>query len=440
MSPPTYPGDFYEHKARLPGPGPRRPGRRPFGASWWGKAWVEALEQRAQLDPNRLPRGRTYARSGAVGALTLASGEISAEVQGSRRTPYSVKVRVRTFDQSDWERLLDALSTEIGHTAALLDGELPPEVADDIASVGLDLLPGPGELQPRCSCPDWADPCKHSAAVCYLVADELDSDPFGLLLLRGLGRPEVLAGLRSRRRLEAPPSAAIGAVAEGVEGVDEGVLVREAWSRTAGPVPPVPPPPRRPGPPSVLAADPPPDCGVDLSVLRALAADAAGRALALALARGPVSSGLELDASEDLARRAASRLAGPDGPPDSSGLVRLARQAGVPEKELVRRAVAFRHGGREGLAVLKDHWDPEAAALAPGRGILGSGAVVRHNRVTKGERQLRLGRDGRWYPYSKDKARRWSPDGPPITAPRPGDLGDLDDFDDFGDFDDPGGP
>src|SRR5580704_19241701 len=111
---PRSPGDWYEHKPRLPGPGPARPaGRRPFGASWWGAAWVEALEQRAQLDPNRLPRGRTYARTGAVGTLTLGPGEVLADVQGSRRSPYKVRVRVRQFSDADWDRLLDALAGEI---------------------------------------------------------------------------------------------------------------------------------------------------------------------------------------------------------------------------------------------------------------------------------------------------------------------------------------
>src|SRR5918994_591835 len=119
---------------------------------------------------------------------------------GRRARPYQVRVRVRVLDADEWDRVLDAIAAQIGHAAALLDGELLPEVADDVRGVGTDLLPGPGELQPRCSCPDWADPCKHAAAVCYLVAGALDADPFSLLLLRGRRRDEVLAGLRARRR------------------------------------------------------------------------------------------------------------------------------------------------------------------------------------------------------------------------------------------------
>ena len=92
-----------------------------------------------------------------------------------------------------------ALASQVGHLAALLDGEMPPGVADDLAAAKIDLLPVAGEVQPRCSCPDWAEPCKHSAAVCYLVADTLDEDPFLLFLMRGRERDSLLAGLRARR-------------------------------------------------------------------------------------------------------------------------------------------------------------------------------------------------------------------------------------------------
>jgi uncharacterized Zn finger protein len=139
-------------------------GQQEFGRTWWGRAWLEALEQRARLDPDRLPRGRDYARSGAVGDLTLAPGEARARVHGRKTEPYEVRIRVRRFTDGEWDRVLAAISARLGHAAALLDGELPPEIADDAAAAGLDLLPGGGELGPRCSCPDDADPCKHSAS------------------------------------------------------------------------------------------------------------------------------------------------------------------------------------------------------------------------------------------------------------------------------------
>jgi uncharacterized Zn finger protein len=220
-----------------------------FGRTWWGAAWVEALEQRARLDPNRLPRGRDYARSGAVGELALAPGEARALVQGRKTDPYEVRIRVRRFTDEEWDRVLTAISARLGHAAALLDGELPPEIAEDAAGAGLDLLPGGGEIGPRCSCPDDADPCKHSAAACYLVADALDADPFVLLLLRGRTRDQVLAGVRTRRRGmpdEAQAAAVAGSRASaGRAAHDEGVDARDAfdeplpWAKI--PAPPLPP-------------------------------------------------------------------------------------------------------------------------------------------------------------------------------------------------------
>src|ERR1700677_996285 len=245
----------------MTGTDPTSPGSQEFGRTWWGRAWLDALEQRAQLDPDRLPRGREYAQSGAVAELTLAPGEARAQVQGRKTEPYVVRIRVRRFTDAEWDRVLEAISAQLGHAAALLDGELPPEIADDAASAGLDLLPGGGEIGPRCSCPDDADPCKHSAAACYLVADALDADPFVLLLLRGRSRDQVLAGVRARRR-GAPGNdgTAVPATAAGVEVVagraagDEGVDARSAFNV---PLPwadiPVPPlPPARPGQPAAL--------------------------------------------------------------------------------------------------------------------------------------------------------------------------------------------
>ncbi len=415
--------DWYEYRPRLAGPsGPRARGRKPFGASWWGGAWIEALEQRARLDPNRLPRGRTYARTGAVGPITLARGEVRASVQGSRREPYDVLVRVRQFSAGEWGEIFDALASEIGHTAALLEGELPSGVADQVRSLGLDLLPGPGEVQPRCSCPDWADPCKHSAAVCYLVADALDDDAFGVLLLRGRERAEVLAALRARRFSEAGQSFGSDSGKRATDETDKGVPARQAWLRDlppAGP-PALPQPPPRPGRPTVLASDPPADLGLDIDVMRSLAADAAARALEMA--RGASASGLELTADEDLARRAAALLATP-----GADIGEMALRAGVPTRLLLLRALAYRDGGPGGLAVLEGFVEADPKVVAAGARLLGEGASVRRNRVSLGDRQLRLGPDGRWYPFRRHRAGTWYPDGPPLAPPRDeSDLGELD--------------
>ncbi|MGW0229500.1 SWIM zinc finger family protein [Actinopolymorpha singaporensis] len=261
--------------------------RRPFGLTWWGRAWVDALEHRAALDPGRLARGRSYARRGAVGRVQLTAGLVMAPVQGSRPDPYTVTIRVPTFRRVEWERVLDVIGTQIGRTAALLDGELPPEVVEDVGAAGLSLLPGPGEIRPACSCPDWGEPCKHAAAVCYLVADLLDADPFTALRLRGRSRDDVLTALRARRTAGRPGADTSGSVRQG-RAVDDGTVpARSAYAEQTAerPEPPVPPlPPDRPGRPAPLAQEPPPGSGIDPGTLSALAAAAALRAWKLATA------------------------------------------------------------------------------------------------------------------------------------------------------------
>jgi uncharacterized Zn finger protein len=401
-----------------------------FGRTWWGRAWLEALEQRARLDPNRLPRGRGYARSGAVGELLLAPGEARARVQGRKTEPYEVRIRVRQFTDEEWDRVLAAISARLGHAAALLDGELPPEIADDAADAGLDLLPGGGEIGPRCSCPDEADPCKHAAAACYLITDALDADPFTLFLLRGRTRDQVLAGVRARRRgtaLDRAPArgnaagdTADGGLARARPAADEGVDARAAFSApdSSAPIPAPPLPPQRPGHPAALPVDPPPSRPGLRDDLLELAADAAARAWEMAMGLS-ADGGLSLDPDSDLARRAARALS-------TTAFGTLAARSGVSGRELARRALAWRQGGVTGLEVLRAEWDPAAedpdavGLLRAARDVLrvktGAAESVRGNRITAGRLQLRLGRDLRWYPYARSE-EDWEPSGSPELDP-----------------------
>ena len=403
-----------------------------FGRTWWGRAWLEALEQRARLDPDRLPRGRDYARSGAVGDLTLAPGEARAQVRGRKTQPYEVRIRVRRFTDDEWDRVLAAISVRLGHAAALLDGELPPEIAEDAASAGLDLLPGGGEVGPRCSCPDDADPCKHSAAACYLLTDALDADPFVLFLLRGRTRDQVLAGIRARRRGPAPGHVAgPGVTAPGPAGTgvpsvagqsvtDEGVDARTAFgaSSSLAPVPAVPLPPQRPGSPAALPVDPPPWRSGLREDLLELAADAASRAWEMAVGLS-ADAWLSLGPDADLARRAARALGTP-------AFTALAARSGIRERDLARQALAWRHGGLAGLELLRMEWDPvtedpdATELLKTARAVLRAktdvAETIKGNRITAGHLQLRLGRDLRWYPYARS-GEDWEPSGPPETDP-----------------------
>lgn len=382
-----------------------------FGRTWWGRAWIEALEQRARLDPNRLPRGRTYARRNRVGPLTVEPGSVRAAVHGSRVVPYVVHVRVRAFDDGEWERLLDAVAARAAHTAALLDGELPPEVVADAAAAGVELLPGPGEVGPRCSCPDWADPCKHAAAVVYLVADVLDDDPFALLLLRGRTRDEVLAGLRRRRARPTGRARAADARAGGRAG-DPGVAARDVYAGadgSAAPLPAVPLPPPRPGDPVPLAVDPPAGSGLRPQDLADLAADAAHRAWELC--EGDGDGGLHLDPTLDLIRRVAASWGA--GRPR---VEEVAARTAMRPSELGRLTAAWRIGRADAVAVLDEVWAPDPEAIDEGRAAgaaLGS-VRVRGNRVTLagGDVQLRLGHLGSWYRLEKI-GRAWEiTDGP----------------------------
>ncbi len=404
-----------------------------FGRTWWGQAWLEALEQRARLDPDRLPRGRDYARSGAVGELTLAPGEARARVQGRKTDPYEVRIRVRRFTDDEWDRVLAAISARLGHAAALLDGELPPEIADDATAAGLDLLPGGGELGPRCSCPDDADPCKHSAAACYLLSDVLDADPFALFLLRGRTRDQVLAGIRARRRGAAPGQAAWhpaapgghdGAGAQAAAGTragDEGMDARMAFGapESTASIPAVPLPPARPGAPAPLPVDPPPWRSGLREDLVELAADAASRAWEMAVGLS-ADAGLSLEADTDLARRAARALG-------TRAFASLAARSGLAERDLARQGLAWRQGGSVGLESLRAGWDPAAddpdaaRLLAAAQAALraktdAAQATIEGNRVTAGRLQLRLGRDLRWYPYARSDDD-WEPSGAPEADP-----------------------
>lgn len=407
---------------------PRRPpstGRRTFGATWWGKAWIEALEHRARLDPNRLPRGRTYARKGRATGIELGPGEIRAAVRGSRPAPYAVRIRVRTFTDQEWDRVVEAICARAAHAAALLDGELDPGVVEDARSAGVEVLPGPGDLQPRCSCPDWADPCKHAAAVCYLVADELDADPFSLFAIRGRRRDDLLAAVRRHRARRAPDDrghrAAMAADARS-DDPDSGMPAREAWARAAPSsgesttLPEIPAARAEPGAPAPWPVDPPADAPFTADGLRVLAADAAARAHAML--RDGASSGLGLDADDDLSRRAAVALG-------TDAWAALVGRAGVPARQLVSRALAWRAAGPDGVAVLdQGPWPADPLVVSAGRramieaGIPAADITARTNRVTAAAAgaQLRVAHDGRWWPFTKQRGR-WELAGPPAETP-----------------------
>ena len=171
--------------------------RGAFVESWWAERWVAALER--LITPLRLARGRTYARAGQVLSIQEDTGTVLAQVQGSRRTPYRVTIGLAPLPDAAWERVFGELSRRPDLAASLLAGEMPRDIDDVFAQAQAALFPtAPDHLRLHCNCPDKVTVCKHVAATCYLLGEQLDEDPFLLFRLRGRGREEVLEGLRRR--------------------------------------------------------------------------------------------------------------------------------------------------------------------------------------------------------------------------------------------------
>ncbi len=169
--------------------------RGPIGEQWWSRRFIDVLESFGLS--TRLSRGRNYARSGQVLSLEIGTGHVTAKVQGSRVKPYSVKLTVDPLTTRQWQRVEEALAARAIFRARLLAGEMPAEIEEVFADCGTPLFPHSArDLEMTCSCPDWEVPCKHVAAVCYVLAEAFDEDPFAMLAWRGKGRDDLLAALR----------------------------------------------------------------------------------------------------------------------------------------------------------------------------------------------------------------------------------------------------
>jgi uncharacterized Zn finger protein len=165
--------------------------RGSFGQSWWAKRWIAILEG-FQLGA-RLQRGRSYARSGQVLAIDIGKGVIEARVQGSRPKPYELTIRVTPLPAGDWKKAAETIASQALFGAKLLAGEMPLEIESAFREAGLSLFPERGnDLKTECTCPDFSNPCKHIAAVYYLLGEEFDRDPFLIFKMRGMDREEFL--------------------------------------------------------------------------------------------------------------------------------------------------------------------------------------------------------------------------------------------------------
>lgn len=188
-----------------------------IGATWWSRRFIELLESFGL--GSRLERGREYARSGQVLELDVEPGIVLAKVRGSRFTPYRVRIRPQAFSVHQWRRAEKAIGARALTLARLLAGEMPDDIEDVLSGAKLSLLPSSyDELRVSCTCPDEANPCKHAAAVYYVLAERLDAEPFALFAMRGRTEEELLERLRARRA-KAAGSSGVAAAASSAQAV-----------------------------------------------------------------------------------------------------------------------------------------------------------------------------------------------------------------------------
>lgn len=160
--------------------------------TFWGQAWIKNLEHYADY-ANRLSRGRSYVRAGAILDLKIQSGKVLAKVQGSRVRPYDVQINIQPLPENQVRHLSEVCSDQLTSLEDLLDGVFPQSLAEQFLAPGKGLFPTPRELSLACSCPDWAVMCKHIAAVLYGVGVRLDEHPDLFFTLRQIDLDTLLA-------------------------------------------------------------------------------------------------------------------------------------------------------------------------------------------------------------------------------------------------------
>ncbi|MCX4231316.1 SWF or SNF family helicase [Streptomyces sp. NPDC020707] len=395
---------------------------RSFAQSWWGQAWLKALED-ATLDLKQLKAGRRLARAGAVGAVSVRPGRVTAVVNDRDHTAHRADVLLPELSEEQWDRFLGMAVERAGHIAALLDREMPPHLVEDAATAGVELLPGLGDLEAECDCDAW-DHCGHTAALCYQVARLLDQDPFVLFLLRGRGERQLLDELQLR---SVSGSTAAAVRQETVrEATYAGVDAAEAYAagEILPPLPEAPEVPVEPGLPPSLDTETDPGAGVDPAALEFLAAQAAVEAHRLIV--DALSAGHEQRAPEAELTPAQDAVRLASGGPEVPVAARLAEGSGRDREGLALAVRSWEYGGASALDVLESDRPADAEPLARARAALESAweederPVLRASRsrwtAADGQSQLRLGPDGRWWPYRKEGGR-WAPVGPASQDP-----------------------
>ncbi|HYA86230.1 MAG TPA: hypothetical protein VEI57_04065 [Nitrospirota bacterium] len=172
--------------------------------TWWGKAWNQNLERYADYT-NRIGRGRSYVRHGAVLDLQMNAGEIKALVQGSRSKPYEIFIKIEQLGKKNWQQISSSCSGMLDSISELLAGDFPKELGELFFQRDSGLFPSPKEIAFECSCPDWASMCKHVAATLYGVGARLDEDATLFFTLRGVDMADLItrtASVKAENLLE----------------------------------------------------------------------------------------------------------------------------------------------------------------------------------------------------------------------------------------------
>lgn len=171
---------------------------RKLSKTWWGNSWNNNLE--SYLDySNRIERGRSYVRSGAVLDLKITKGNISALVQGSRSKPYKVEIIIEPIEKSVWEEITKESAGKIDSLQELIEGKFPKALSELFTAKGKGLFPSPKQISFNCSCPDWANMCKHVAAALYGVGTRLDDDPQLFFVLRNVNIDEFISKIINKK-------------------------------------------------------------------------------------------------------------------------------------------------------------------------------------------------------------------------------------------------
>lgn len=218
-----------------------------FSRTWWGERFIKALEEFTET--GRLGRGRSYARNGKIKSYKLKNGKITAKVRGSvnpyfgvyTEPLYDTEIAIKPITASDWSKAITKIASSASMVSKLLMNEVPDNIEAGFSKLNLHLLPhSESDFTTSCSCPDWSNPCKHIAGVYYLVAAELDQDPFLLFELRGISREElklqlaktplgeVLSSAMDAQEVAIEPVDSYYTPPETIE-VDESLSYKEFW-------------------------------------------------------------------------------------------------------------------------------------------------------------------------------------------------------------------